>query len=175
MLVGILWALLAGLMLGLYAIPGKYTKDFKEENTWGLFCMLTMYVVPDCTGNREDITCGFDSLNGYFSEAYKANSPYFGCIVGRYAARIKDGLFTVDGQQYQVAKNDGPNHLHGGITGFDKRVWDAETSEEADASVLRLTLVSPDGEEGYPGTEKESVSLKGIRDADKADIIMLLG
>ena len=144
---------------------------FTLENDQGVTVKITNYggivtsiVVPDCTGNRGDITCGFDSLDGYFSEAYKANSPYFGCIVGRYAARIKDGTFTVDGQQYQVAKNDGPNHLHGGIVGFDKRVWDAETSEEADASVLRLTLVSPDGEEGYPGTVKVIVEYRLTQD-----------
>jgi aldose 1-epimerase len=144
---------------------------FTLENDQGVTVKITNYggivtsiVVPDCTGNCGDIACGFDSLDGYFSEAYKANSPYFGCIVGRYAARIKDGTFTVDGQQYQVAKNDGPNHLHGGIVGFDKRVWDAETSEEADASVLRLTLVSPDGEEGYPGRVKVIVEYRLTQD-----------
>jgi aldose 1-epimerase len=132
---------------------------FTLQNDQGVTVKITNYggivtsiVVPDRKGNRGDISCGFDSLDGYFSEVYKTNSPYFGCIVGRYAARIKDGTFTVDGQPYQVAKNDGPNHLHGGIIGFDKRVWNAETSEEADASMLRLTLVSPDREEGYPGT-----------------------
>ena len=99
---------------------------------------MTSIVIPDRAGIRRDIACGFDSLDGYFSDTYQANSPYFGCIVGRYAARIKDGVFTVDGQRYQVATNDGPNHLHGGIIGFDKQVWDADHFHQDDACVLRL-------------------------------------
>lgn len=146
---------------------------FTLENDHGVTVKITNYggivtsiVIPDRNGTPGDIVCGFDTLDGYFSEAYRGNSPYFGCIVGRHAARIKDGTFAVDGQQYQVATNDGPNHLHGGIVGFDKRVWDAECSEEADASVLRLTLVSPDGEEGYPGTVKVTVEYRLTQDSE---------
>jgi aldose 1-epimerase len=109
--------------------------------------IVTSLVVPDSLGGTADIVCGFDTLDGYFSDAYKGNSPYFGCIVGRYAARIKDGKFSVDGVDYQVATNDGPNHLHGGIKGFDKCVWGAEVLVDG----LKLTLNSPDGDEGYPG------------------------
>jgi aldose 1-epimerase len=148
-------------------VDGRPVELFTLENDHGVAVKITNYggivtsiVIPNRNGAPADIVCGFDTLDGYFSEAYKGNSPYFGCIVGRYAARIKDGTFTVDGQQYQVAKNDGPNHLHGGIVGFDKRVWDAEPSEEADASVLRLTLVSRDGEEGYPGAVKVTVEYR---------------
>ena len=148
-------------------VQGQDVDLFTMENDNGVTVKITNYggivtsvVIPDRDGNRGDIACGFDRLDSYFSEAYKANSPYFGCIVGRYAARIKDGKFTVDGQPYQVATNDGPNHLHGGIVGFDKRVWTAESSQEADACVLRLALVSPDGEEGYPGTVKVVVEYR---------------
>ena len=148
-------------------VDGKQVDLFTLENDSGVCVKITNYggivtsiVIPDRQGNRGDIVCGFDTLDGYFSEAYKGNSPYFGCIVGRYAARIKDGKFTVDGQNYQVATNDGPNHLHGGICGFDKRVWNAECFEEVTACGVRLTYVSPDGEEGYPGTVKVTVEYR---------------
>ena len=125
--------------------------------------------MPGRDGILQDIVCGFDTLDGYFSEAYKANSPYFGCLVGRYAARIKDGVFNVEGQQYQVATNDGPNHLHGGIVGFDKQVWDADHSQQDDACVLRLSLISPDGQEGYPGTVRVVVEYR-LTQADELQI-----
>ena len=140
-------------------VDGRPVDLFALENDQGVTVKITNYggvvtsiVVPDRAGNRQDIACGFNSLDGYFSEVYKANSPYSGCIVGRYAARIKDGVFTVDGRRYQVATNDGPNHLHGGIIGFDKQVWGAAHSQQDDACALRLGLVSPNGQEGYPGT-----------------------
>lgn len=130
------------------------------ENDNGMAVKITTYggtvtsiVVPDKDGIREDVVCGFDTLDGYFSDEYKTNSPYFGCLVGRYAARIKDGKFTVDGTEYQVATNDGPNHLHGGIQGFDKQVWSVADTKTSDDSVsLVLSLTSPDGQESFPGT-----------------------
>ncbi|QDV66137.1 aldose epimerase family protein [Crateriforma conspicua] len=113
---------------------------------------VTSIRVPDGSGNIDDIVCGFDTLDGYFSEEYKTNSPYFGCLVGRYAARIKDGRFELDGKTYQLATNDGPNHLHGGVRGFDKRLWDViDTTESTDEVSVTLQLISPDGEESYPG------------------------
>lgn len=122
---------------------------------------VTSIVTPDRHGNRSDIACGFDTLDGYFSEAYKANSPYFGCTVGRYASRIKDGRFSVDGKDYQLATNNAPNHLHGGIVGFDKLVWGEGGVEKADDYVaLTLTLVSKDGDEAYPGTLEVSVEYR---------------
>jgi aldose 1-epimerase len=127
---------------------------FTLENDHGMVVKITNYggivtsiVVPDKDGHFADVACGFDSLDGYFSDDYKANSPYFGCLVGRYAARVKDGKFTVDGQEYSVDTNDGPNHLHGGINAIDKRIWEAEEQ----ASGLKLTITSPDGDNGYPG------------------------
>jgi aldose 1-epimerase len=103
--------------------------------------------VPDRDGQLANVTLGFTDLATYLEH----NDPYFGCIAGRYANRIATGLFTIDGQVYQLPTNDGPNHLHGGMRGFDKRIWDAAEIREKDASGVRLTRVSPDGEEGYPG------------------------
>jgi aldose 1-epimerase len=122
--------------------------------------IVTSMVVPDQNGKAEDIVCGFDTLDGYFSDAYSANSPYFGCLVGRYAARVKDGKFSIGGTDYQVHTNDGPNHLHGGVKAFDKRVWAAEVLEDAEAVGLKLSLKSPDGDGGYPGNLEVTVTYR---------------
>jgi aldose 1-epimerase len=101
---------------------------------------------PDRAGHFRNIVLGFDTL-----QPYLAGVPYFGATVGRYANRIAGGRFTLDGKTYQLPQNDGPNSLHGGAKGFDKRVWTAEPSETPQGPALRLTHVSADGEEGYPG------------------------
>ncbi|MEQ8837557.1 MAG: aldose epimerase family protein, partial [Lacipirellulaceae bacterium] len=147
---------------------GTPVELYTLENDNGITVKITTYggtvtslVAPDKNGNRGDIACGFDTLAGYFSDDYKANSPYFGCLVGRYAARIKDGKFTVDGQEHQVATNDGPNHLHGGIVGFDKVVWNADDARTEDnAAVLVLSRTSPDGEESFPGNLEVTVEYR---------------
>lgn len=144
-----------GQAVDLYTLANDHGMTVKITNYGGI---VTSIVIPDRTGKKTDIACGFDTLAGYFSDAYKKNSPYFGCIVGRYAARIKDGRFTIDGQTSQLACNVGSNHLHGGVKAFDKRVWKAAVSERADACVLTLSLLSPDGEEGYPGNLQVSVA-----------------
>lgn len=102
--------------------------------------------VPDRNGKLADITLGFDTLDEYLK-----GHPYFGAIVGRYGNRIGKGKFTLNGIEYQLATNNGPNHLHGGIKGFDKVVWDAEPVTEKDAVGVKLSYLSKDGEEGYPG------------------------
>jgi len=110
--------------------------------------------MPDRDGRLADIVLGFDSL-----EPYLAGHPYFGVIAGRVAGRIPGGRFTLEGKTYELVKNDGPNHLHGGLRGLDKRIWEAEPNERADgADSVRLTYVSPNGEEGYPGTVNFSVT-----------------
>jgi aldose 1-epimerase len=93
------------------------------------------------------VTLGFDNLDQYVNE-----SPYFGNITGRYANRIAHGHFEIDGEDYWLAQNNGPNSLHGGNYGFDKRVWAAEEIQDGDNVGVSLTYTSPDAEEGYPGT-----------------------
>lgn len=108
--------------------------------------IVTRLLAPDRDGELADIVLGHEWL-----EAYLAGTPYFGAIVGRYGNRIAGGRFTLDGTEYALATNNGPNHLHGGDRGFDKVVWSAESySNDSEAGVV-LTYVSPDGEEGYPG------------------------
>lgn len=106
--------------------------------------MITSVVTPDKFGEMGDVVLGFDSLGGYIP-----NAPYIGVAVGRNANRIARGQFTLAGETYTLATNDGPNHLHGGEKGFDKRIWHVEEIPEQHA--LKLTYVSIDGEEGYPG------------------------
>ncbi|WP_417387339.1 aldose epimerase family protein [Gimesia sp.] len=108
--------------------------------------IVTSVYLPDKEGKSENITLGFDSL-----AAYEKKGPYFGAICGRYANRIKDGKFSLNGKEYQLAQNNPPSHLHGGESGFDKKVWAAESFSTKDEVGVRLSLVSPDGEEGYPG------------------------
>lgn len=104
-------------------------------------------MVPDKTGALLDIVLGFDNIEGYLGE-----HPYFGAIVGRYGNRIANGKFTIDGVAYDLATNNGPNHLHGGDKGFDKVIWAVEESMSSEGfPQLRLRYVSKDGEEGYPG------------------------
>jgi len=101
---------------------------------------------PDRNGKLADIVLGFSSL-----DSYGPTVPYFGAVVGRYANRIANGKFMLEGKTYQLAKNNGPNALHGGLKGFDKQIWKSEVLKTAEPSV-RFALRSPDGQEGYPGT-----------------------
>ena len=101
---------------------------------------------PDRAGKFDDVVLGYDSLDGYL-----ANSPYIGVVVGRYGNRIAKGRFSLNGVEYKLAVNNGENHLHGGIIGFDKVLWNASQAKTGNAAALQLTYVSADGEEGYPG------------------------
>lgn len=107
---------------------------------------LVSLEVPDRAGKPGDIVLGYDALDGYIT-----NSPYFGSIVGRYGNRIAKGRFSLDGVSYKLAANNGENHLHGGIKGFDKVVWTAEPAREESAVSVKFSYLSKDGEEGYPG------------------------
>lgn len=102
--------------------------------------------VPDRDGRIDNVALGFNTLDEYVAAA-----PYFGALIGRYANRIGGGRFTLNGKTYQLATNNGPNALHGGMRGFDKQIWDVTEVESADGVALRLSRVSPDGEENYPG------------------------
>ena len=106
---------------------------------------LTDIITPDKNGNKGNVILGFDSLSGYLQKG----NPYFGSLIGRYGNRIAKGKFTLDGKEYTLAGNNDGNSLHGGIKGFDKVVWKAE--KQAGDSSLKLTYLSKDGEEGYPG------------------------
>ncbi|MBN2314634.1 MAG: galactose mutarotase [Sedimentisphaerales bacterium] len=109
--------------------------------------ILVSLEVPDRDGHMVDIALGYDNLNDYIERG-----NFFGATVGRYANRIGGAKFTLDGVEYKLAANNGPNHLHGGKKGFDKVVWRVEdTKEEDDQLVVKLTYISEDGEEGYPG------------------------
>jgi aldose 1-epimerase len=115
--------------------------------------IITSIVVPDRTGKMADVALGYQQVEDYMNAVDK---PYFGAVVGRYGNRIAKGKFTVDGQSYSLAVNNGPNHLHGGVIGFDKVVWDVKTS--ATQNALTLTYRSKDREEGYPGNLDVSVT-----------------
>jgi len=104
-------------------------------------------LAPDKNGTLADVTLGFDSVDGYLSPSHS----YFGCIVGRYGNRIAGGAFSLGGKSYTLAKNNGPNALHGGPKGFNTAVWKAKKVERPDAVGVEMTYLSKDGEEGYPG------------------------
>lgn len=139
---------------------GKQVDLYTLTNKSGVVCKIMTYGgiiteidVPDREGKTVDIVLGYDALSRYLEK-----SPYFGAIVGRVANRIAKGQFTLDGYTYTLATNNGPNHLHGGIRGFDKVVWQAEPITRENGVSLRLTYTSPDGEESYPGTLKAVVT-----------------
>jgi aldose 1-epimerase len=122
---------------------------------------LTALEVPDRNGKSGDVTLGFSSLAPYVK-----GHPFFGSSVGRYANRIAKGKFTLDGKEYTLAVNNGPNSLHGGLKGFDKRVWKAVSKMTAAGPSVEFTYTSPDGEEGYPGTLKTTVVYTLLKDAN---------
>ena len=132
---------------------GRKVSIFTLENANGMKAEITNYGgtvvslhVPDKNGTLGDVVLGFDELEGYLAGAH-----YFGAIIGRYANRIGNALFELNGEQYHLAKNDGGNHLHGGNKGFDKVVWESKAIERGKNPFLMLTYRSRDGEEGYPG------------------------
>ncbi len=110
-------------------------------------------IVPDKQGKPGDVVLGFDTLEGYL-----AGHPFFGAVAGRVANRVARGKFTLDGKEYTLAVNNGPNSLHGGLKGFDKAVWKAQDASGPDGPAVKLTYVSKDGEEGYPGTLTASIT-----------------
>ena len=140
--------------------------------------IITELDTPDRNGKEGDVVLGFDSLEGYLGK-----HPYFGATVGRVANRIAKGKFTLDGQEYTLAVNDGPNTLHGGLKGFDKVIWKAEPIDRPDGPSIKLTRRSLDGEEGYPGnldvsvqftvTEQNELKLEYTATTDKATPINL--
>jgi aldose 1-epimerase len=145
---------------GFGALDGRAIERYTLKNGHGLTlrvitygAIITELTVPDRNGKLGDVVLGFENLEGY-----REHSPYFGAIVGRVANRIRGASFELNGQRYALAANNGPDHLHGGKRGWDKVVWSAEDVSDGAAAAVRLSYVSRDGEEGYPGTVTASVT-----------------
>ena len=132
----------------LYTLTNAKGDEVKITNYGGI---VTSWISPDKNGKRSSIVLGFDSLSGYL-----AKPPYFGAIVGRYGNRIAKGKFKIGDSTYSLAVNNGSNHLHGGLKGFDKQVWEATVANDS-VPVLSLSYLSKDMEEGYPGNLKVNV------------------
>ncbi len=145
--------------------------------------IISNFEVINAKGKKQDIVLGFDTIDGYFTDEYLTNNPYFGAIIGRYANRIKEGRFSLDHVEYPLTKNSEGNMLHGGNQGFDKKVWEIlEVKNEPNAAVT-FEYESEDGEEGFPGnllvklsfelTENNELILSYEAKADKATPINL--
>jgi aldose 1-epimerase len=131
-----------GKIADLYTLKNANGMEVQISNYGGTITNLTS---PDKNGKYENITLACDSLSGYLKGV-----PFFGALIGRYGNRIANGKFSLDGKEYSLAKNNGPNSLHGGVKGFDKVLWTA-TPQEGEEPQLKLNYTSADGEEGYPG------------------------
>lgn len=116
---------------------------------------ITQIKLPDETS----ISCGFDSLDEYFSKEYINNAPYFGATIGRYCSQIKDAKFKLNNTEYNLAKNCGENNLHGGICGFDKKIWDITPLKDSNTAGVKCSLKSKDMEEGFPGEVEAEVKI----------------
>src|SRR6267142_2791802 len=165
-----------GTPVELYTLRNSHGMEAKIMTYGGI---VTSLKVPDKHGNFDDIVLGFDNLDGYLK-----SSPYFGALIGRYGNRIAKGKFSLDGVEYTLAVNNAPNHLHGGLKGFDKVVWTVEEAEVGEhGPKLELTYLSKDGEEGYPGnlsvkatytlTEDNALKIKFKATTDKDTVCNL--
>ena len=139
---------------------GTPVEQYTLRNSQGLQATVITYggilqslKVPGKDGKSEDIVLGFDDVQGY-----QSGTAYFGATIGRYGNRLANGAFELDERHYQVPKNDGPNSLHGGPLGFDKRVWKAQPTKSKDSVGVTLTYLSVDGEMGFPGNLKTEVT-----------------
>jgi len=141
-----------GSVIHCYALRNSHGMEARIIDYGGIVVSL---LVPDRSGRLGDVVLGFDSLS-----AYVKDNPYFGCLVGRYGNRIAKGQFAIDGTSYVLATNNGANHLHGGVKGYDKVVWEAKEHRTGDGPSLELRYRSRDGEEGYPGTLSAAVIYK---------------
>ena len=132
---------------------GKPVTLYTMTNQQGMVAKITDYggvvvslLVADRNGKLEDVVLGFEDF-----PAYEADEGWYGAITGRSANRIKNGKFSIDGIEYQLATNNGPNHMHGGVKGFNKKLWQGTASVTNGEPQLKLKYTSPDGEEGFPG------------------------
>lgn len=164
-------------------VDGKQVELYRLSNKKGLEALITNYggfvvslFVPDKDGKLVDVVLGYDNLDGYIN----APEKYLGSVIGRYGNRIAKGLFQLEGQEYHLAVNNGPNHLHGGLEGFNRKVWDVLNVSDNE---IVLGYTSYDGEEGYPGTlkvvmtytltESDGLKIDYVADTDKTTIVGL--
>jgi aldose 1-epimerase len=164
-----------GTQVFLYTLKNHSGMEAKITNYGGIVVSLR---VPDKAGKFDDVVLGYESLAGYLKE-----TPYFGALIGRYGNRIARGTFTLDGKEYSLATNNGKNHLHGGLRGFDKVVWTADQVETPAGPSLVLKYLSMDGEEGYPGnlrvqaiytvTEANELAVEFSATTDKPTVVNL--
>lgn len=164
----------------LYTLTGKNGLEIDIAD-YGI--TITRIEMPDKNGNRENIVCGFEKLENYLSDEYLQSYPYFGVIIGRFGNRIASGNLEIDGKTYELAINNGPNHLHGGITGFDKRLWTAKPYENEEVVGVEFSYVSPHLEENYPGnlqvrcicslTAANELVLEYVAETDQTTVVNL--
>jgi aldose 1-epimerase len=167
------------------AVDGRSVEIYTLTNSKGMEARIMTYggtvvslKVPDRNRKLADVVLGYDSLGDYQRSTF-----YFGALIGRYGNRIAKGRFSIDGKEYSLAANNGPNHLHGGVKGFDKVIWTAHPSMKIDGPHLELTYFSRDGEEGYPGdldvkvtyslTEKNELKIEYSATTDKPTVVNL--
>jgi aldose 1-epimerase len=168
-----------GIQVDLYTLRNASGLEAKITNYGGIVVSLK---VPDRNGQLGDVVLGFDTLAGYLSNEYLKSNPYFGALIGRYGNRIGKARFKIADREYTLAANNGPNHLHGGIKGFDKVMWEAK-SLPGEEPALELRYGSKDGEEGYPGnltvtavctlTNDNALKLEFTATTDKETVVNL--
>ncbi|MES2622619.1 MAG: aldose epimerase family protein [Bacteroidota bacterium] len=151
-------------------IDGREVLGIELTNTKGTYvkiynygAIINKFIVTNKHGEKQDIVLGFDEFDQYVSEGYLANYPYFGAAIGRYANRIKNGKFSLDGKDYQLSLNNGNDFLHGGNSGFDKKVWEVLSTIDP---TLTLQYVSEAGEENFPGNLTVQLTFK-LTDEDE--------
>ena len=170
-----------GTPVEIYTLQNSKGAEARIMTYGGIVQKLTM---PDKNGNYADVVLGFDTLDGYTNPKYTGACPYFGALIGRYGNRIGGAKFTLEGKTYQLATNNGPNSLHGGVKGFDKVVWTAVKADVGpEGPRLVLNYLSKDGEQGFPGnlnvtatytlTEDNALKLQYKATTDKPTIVNL--
>ena len=164
----------------LFVLKNDNNITVKISNYGAIICSIEM---PDKNGKIQNIVCGFNQLENYISDKYLGSYPYFGAIIGRFGNRIAKGELNIDGVSYKMAINNGPNHLHGGLEGFDKKLFKAQTIENNDEVGVKLSYLSVDGEENYPGNLKvtciytlnnnNELSIQYYAETDKTTVVNL--
>lgn len=137
-----------GTTVYIYTLANENAIEVEIINYGGIVRSLKM---PDRNGKIEDVVLGLPTLEGYTQDLYVQEGPFLGALIGRYGNRIAKGKFSLEGKEYNLAINNGPNHLHGGTKGFDKVVWEGQEFQTKEGVGLRLNYTSADMEEGYPG------------------------